>query len=49
MKPSQVAAKIIYVGAFEADFSTMLRERRPTNLLIMQDDAIDIEGNMNSS
>jgi hypothetical protein len=44
IKPSQAVTKVTYVGAFEADFSMMLRERRSTTLLIMKDDAIDIEG-----
>jgi hypothetical protein len=49
IKPSQETTKVTYAGAFEADFSMMLRERRYTTLIIMQDDAIYIEGNMNSS
>jgi hypothetical protein len=49
IKPSQAATKVTYVGAFEVDFSIMLRERRSPTLLIMQDDAIDIEGNMTTS
>jgi hypothetical protein len=35
IKPSQTVAKVTYVGAFEADFSMMLRERRSQTLLIM--------------
>jgi hypothetical protein len=46
IKPSQPTTKVTYVGAFEANFSMVLRERRSPTLLIMQDDAIDIEGNM---
>jgi hypothetical protein len=38
--------KFTYVGVFDVDFSMEIRERRDTSLLIMQDDAIDIEGNM---
>jgi hypothetical protein len=46
IKPSQVEAKVTYVGAFEVDFSMMLREIRYETLIIMQYDSIYIEGNM---
>jgi hypothetical protein len=46
IKPSQLVEKVTYVGAFVVDFSMVLRERRSPNFLIMQDDAIEIEGNM---
>jgi hypothetical protein len=46
IKPSQTTTKVTYAGAFEAYFSMVLRERRSPTFLIMQDDAIDIEGNM---
>jgi hypothetical protein len=49
INPLQQATKVTYVGDFDADFSMALRERRAPNLLIMQDDAIDIEGNMIAS
>jgi hypothetical protein len=49
INPSQQAAKVTYVGDFDVDFSMVLRERRAPTLLIMQDDAIDIEGNMIAS
>jgi len=49
IKPSQAAAKVNYAGAFEEDFTIMLRERRSSTLLIMQNDAIDIGGNMTTS
>jgi hypothetical protein len=49
IKPSQPAAKVTYVSAFDVEFSMVLRERRSPTLLIMQDDAIDIEGNMIAS
>jgi hypothetical protein len=45
-KPSQLAAKVTHVGAFDADFSMVLRERRSPTPFLMQEDAIDIEGNM---
>jgi hypothetical protein len=49
IKPSQPTIKVIYVGAFDVDFSMVLRERRSPNFLVMQEDAIDIEGNMIAS
>jgi hypothetical protein len=49
INPSQPTTKVTYVGAFDVDFSMVLRERRSPTLLIMQDDAIDIEGNMIAS
>jgi hypothetical protein len=42
-------AKVTYAMDFDADFAMALRERRSMNLLIIQDDAIDIEGNMIAS
>jgi len=45
IKPSQNVAKVTFVGAFDPMFSMILRERRLDTLLIMQDDAIDVEGN----
>jgi hypothetical protein len=35
---------VTYARAFNVDFSIDLRERRSTTLLVMQEDAIDIEG-----
>jgi hypothetical protein len=49
IKPSQPTTKVTYVGAFDVDFSMTLRERRSPTLLVMQEDAIDIEGNMIAS
>jgi hypothetical protein len=46
IKPSQPETKVTYVGAFDDDFSMVLRERRSPTFLVMQDDVIDIEGNM---
>jgi hypothetical protein len=40
------AAKVRYVGDFDENVSMALRERRASNSMIMQDDEIDIEGNM---
>jgi hypothetical protein len=49
INPSQPTTKVTYVGAFDVDFSMTLRERRSQTLLVMQEDEIDIEGNMIAS
>eukprot|EP01018_Ginkgo_biloba_P001515 Gb_17820 [translate_table: standard] len=49
IRPSQAVAKVAYVAAYDLDFAMILRERRSGNLDIMQNDAIDIEGNMVAS
>jgi hypothetical protein len=49
VKPSQPAAKVTFVGAFDPDFSLLLRERRSVDLTKMQDDAVEIESNMMAS
>jgi hypothetical protein len=41
--------KVTSFGAFEPDFSLLLRERRSVDLTRMQDDAIEIESNMMAS
>ena len=40
VKPSQLAAKVTFAGAFDPDFALLLRERRSTDLTKMQDDGI---------
>ena len=49
VKPSQPAAKVTFAGAFDPDFSLLLRERRSLDLSKMQDDAVEIESNMMAS
>jgi hypothetical protein len=49
VKPSQPAAKVTFAGAFDPDFSLLLRERRSVDLTKMQDDALEIESNMMAS
>jgi ribonuclease HI len=49
VKPSQPAAKVTFVGAFDPDFALLLRERRSLDLSKMQDDAVEIESNMMAS
>jgi hypothetical protein len=48
-KPSQPAAKVTFVRAFDSDFALLLREQRSTTLVGMQYDAIEIESNMTTS
>jgi hypothetical protein len=48
-KPSQPTTKVTFVGAFEPNFTLLLRERRPATLIGMQYDAIEIESNMMES
>jgi hypothetical protein len=45
VKPSHPAEKVTFTGAFDSDFTLLLRERISTNLAGMQDDAIKIESN----
>jgi hypothetical protein len=49
VKPSQLAAKVTFVGTFGSDFSLLLRERRSTTLVGMKDNDIEIESNMMAS
>ena len=49
VKPSQPAVKVTFTGAFNPDFSLLLRERRSIDLTKMQDDALEIESNMMAS
>jgi hypothetical protein len=46
VKPFQPTTKVTFVGAFDPDFTLLLRERRSTDLTKMQDDALEIESNM---
>jgi hypothetical protein len=49
VKPSQPTTKVTFVGSFDPDFSLLLRERRSTTLIGMQDDVVEIESNMIAS
>jgi hypothetical protein len=49
VKPSQSTTKVTFFGAFDPNFSLLLRERRSTDLTKMQDDALEIESNMMAS
>jgi hypothetical protein len=41
--------KVTFAGAFNPDFSLLLREKRSVNLAKMQDDSLEIESNMMAS
>jgi hypothetical protein len=45
-KPSQPGAKVTFIGAFDPDFTLLLRERRLVDLTKMKDDALEIDSNM---
>jgi hypothetical protein len=49
VKPSQPTVKIAFVVSFDPYFSLLLRERRSTTLIGMQDDVLEIESNMITS
>jgi hypothetical protein len=49
VKPYQPAAKVTFAGAFDYDFTLLLREIRSTTLAGMEDDVIEIESNMMAS
>jgi hypothetical protein len=49
VKPSQPTVKVTFAGAFDPDFTLLLRERRSVDLTKMQDDALEIESNMMAS
>jgi hypothetical protein len=49
VKPSHLVAKVTFAGAFNSDFTLLLRERRDTTLARIQGNAIEIESNMMAS
>jgi hypothetical protein len=46
IKPSETSAKITFANAFDAKFSFLIRERRASTLILMQDVAIEVESNI---
>jgi hypothetical protein len=46
IKPSEASAKITYASAFDPDFCLLLRERRATTLVHMQDAVVEVESNI---
>lgn len=49
IKTPPFGAKVVFVGAFEIDFSFTLRERRSPTLEQIQTDALEIEANMTAA
>ena len=49
MKPHQNAAKVVFIAAFDSDFSFSLRERKHATLDDAQSDALELEANFASS
>jgi hypothetical protein len=49
IKPTEASAKITYANAFDADLSLLLRERRSTTFLSMQEYTIEVESNILAS
>jgi hypothetical protein len=49
IKLTEASAKITYANAFDAKLSLLLRERRSTTLLSMQEEAIEFEPNILAS
>ena len=49
MKPHEIAAKIIFIAAFDFDFGFSLRERKPATLDDAQSDALELEANFAST
>lgn len=48
IKPPQVVARVVFVGAFECDFCFTLRERKSRILDQLQVDALEVEANFTS-
>jgi hypothetical protein len=46
IKPTEASSKITYANAFDAKFSLLLRERRSTTLISMQEATIEIDSNI---
>jgi hypothetical protein len=46
IKPTKTSAKITYASAFDPEFFLLLRERRSTSLVHMQDATLEVESNI---
>jgi hypothetical protein len=46
IKPTKTSAKITYASSFDLEFCLLLRERRSTSLVHMQDAALEVESNI---
>jgi hypothetical protein len=49
IKPTKTSAKITYASAFDPEFFLLLRERRSTSLVHMQDATLEVESNIVAS
>ena len=49
MKPHQIAAKVVFVAAFDVDFGFSLRERKSVTLDDAQTDTLEVEANFTST
>jgi len=49
IKPTETSAEITFANAFDVEFSLLLRERRSTTLLSMQELALKVESNILTS
>jgi hypothetical protein len=49
IKPTEASTKITFANAFDVEFSLLLRERRSTTLLSMQEATIEVESNILAS
>jgi hypothetical protein len=49
IKPTEASTMITYANAFDAEFSLLLRERRSTRLLSMQEATVEVEYNILAS
>ena len=43
IKLTKSSAKLAYANSFDADFSLLLRERRPNTLINMQEETLEVE------
>jgi hypothetical protein len=46
IKPTEAMAKINYTSSFESEFFLLLRERRSSSLVQMQDVSLEVESNI---
>ena len=49
IRPTERLAKVTYDNAFDADFCLLLRERRSTTLVDMQDSTLEVESKILAS
>jgi hypothetical protein len=49
IRPTERLEKVTYANAFDVDFCLLLRERRSTTLVDMQDSTLEVESNILAS